>query len=68
MVRSDEVLTKDVQHRLDDYADGTGAWSATVEAGVATVTGDFVDDTQRAVVTVLARTVPGVRAVNVTTA
>jgi CBS domain-containing protein len=65
MVRSDDVLTQDVQHRLDEYADGARLWTVTVDGGVATVTGEFANDTQRAVVTVLARTVPGVSAVTV---
>lgn len=65
MVRSDDVLTKEVQHRLDEYADGVSRWTAVVESGIATVVGEFTNDTQRAVVTVLARTVPGVGAVSV---
>ncbi len=65
MVRSDEVLGHDVQHRLDEYADGAHIWKATVHGGIATVTGEFADDTQRAIVTVLARTVPGVSAVTI---
>ncbi|MFI7542523.1 CBS domain-containing protein [Actinoplanes sp. NPDC049599] len=65
MVRSDDVIGRDVQHRLDEYADGVHRWQATVDGGVATVTGEFVNDTQRAVVTVLARTVPGVSAVTI---
>jgi CBS domain-containing protein len=65
MVRSDDVIRRDVQHRLDEYADGSGVWTATVEGGIATVTGEFANDTQRAVVTVLARTVPGVGAVTI---
>ncbi|MFI7602388.1 CBS domain-containing protein [Actinoplanes sp. NPDC049681] len=60
MVRSDEVLAKDVQHRLDEYADGEHRWTAVVDGGVATVEGTFTDDTERAVAEVLARTVPGV--------
>ena len=62
MVRGDDVLTAEVQHRLDAYADGQHRWTATVEGGIATVTGEFDDDTERAVVAVLARTVPGVAA------
>jgi CBS domain-containing protein len=65
MVRSDEVIGQEVQHRLDEYADGVHRWRASVSGGVATVTGEFVDDTQRAVATVLTRTVPGVSAVTI---
>jgi CBS domain-containing protein len=64
MVRGDDVLTAEVQHRLDEYAGGR-RWTATVEAGVAHVSGEFDDDTERGIVAVLARTVPGVAAVEV---
>jgi CBS domain-containing protein len=64
MVRGDDVLTAEVQHRLDEYADGQRRWTATVEAGVARIAGDFDDDTEEHVVAVLARTVPGVAAVD----
>ncbi|SNY59181.1 CBS domain-containing protein [Paractinoplanes atraurantiacus] len=60
MVRSDEVLVREVQHRLDEYADGRQRWKATVQGGIARVHGSFDDETERSVVTVLARTVPGV--------
>jgi len=65
MVRSDDVLTAEVQHRLDEYADGRTRWTATVSGGVARITGEFDNETERAVVGVLARTVPGVAAVDV---
>jgi CBS domain-containing protein len=64
MVRGDDVLTAEVQHRLDEYADGQHRWTVTVEAGVARITGDFDDTTEQGVVAVLARTVPGVAAVD----
>jgi CBS domain-containing protein len=63
MVRGDDVLTAEVQHRLDEYADGQHRWTATVEGGVARIAGDFDDPTEQGVVAVLARTVPGVAAV-----
>jgi CBS domain-containing protein len=65
MVRSDDTLTKEVQHRLDEYADGAQRWTVTVHGGVATVVGEYNDDMERQVVAVLARTVPGVAAVHV---
>jgi CBS domain-containing protein len=65
VVRGDDVLAAEVQHRLDEYADGTHRWTASVDGGVAIVTGEYLNDTERAVVTVLARTVPGVAAVKV---
>jgi CBS domain-containing protein len=65
MVRSDDQLTIEVQHRLDEYADGRRRWTATVDGGVATVAGEYSNETERAVVMVLARTVPGVAGVKV---
>jgi CBS domain-containing protein len=65
MVRSDVELARDVQHRLDEYAGGR-RWTATVEAGIATVAGTYGDGKEQAVVTLLARTVPGVATVRVT--
>ncbi|GIF23357.1 CBS domain-containing protein [Actinoplanes tereljensis] len=63
MVRSDEVLTAEVQHRLDEYAGGH-RWAATVQGGIAHLTGVFDDDPEQGIVVVLARTVPGVAAVD----
>jgi len=63
MVRGDDVLTAEIQHRLDEYA-GVHRWTATVEGGTATVAGEFDDATERGIVTVLTRTVPGVAAVH----
>ncbi|NMO57254.1 CBS domain-containing protein [Actinoplanes sp. TBRC 11911] len=60
MVRSDEVLTREVQHRLDEYAGDSPRWTATVEEGVARIAGTFSDDNEQAIVAILARTVPGV--------
>ncbi|XVU23320.1 CBS domain-containing protein [Actinoplanes sp. CA-054009] len=57
MVRTDEALAAEIQHRLDDYAPH---WTATVRSGAATITGPFTGETDRAVVTALTRTVPGV--------
>jgi CBS domain-containing protein len=65
MVRTDEVLRGEVQHRLDEYADGVSRWKATVTNGVARISGEFDTETERAVVAVLTRTVPGVVAVDV---
>ncbi|GAA2565135.1 CBS domain-containing protein [Winogradskya consettensis] len=63
VVRSDEAIAREVQHRLDEYADSRQLWTVTVDGGIATVTGEYANDTEQAVVTVLARTVPGVAAV-----
>lgn len=64
IVRGDDVLTLEVQHRLDAYANGRHRWTATVEGGVARIAGEFDDDTEQ-VVTVLTRTVPGIARVQV---
>jgi CBS domain-containing protein len=63
VVRSDEVLRDEVQHRLDGYAGGH-RWTATVTDGTATVAGEFDDETEQRVVSVMVRTVPGIGAVN----
>ncbi|MEU4689951.1 CBS domain-containing protein [Actinoplanes sp. NPDC023714] len=63
VVRTNDTVTADVQRRLDDYAGRRDLWTATAESGVVTVTGTFPNEQQRAVVTALARTVPGVAAV-----
>jgi CBS domain-containing protein len=65
MVRSDDVLTREVQHRLDEFAERPDRWTATVEHGVARIAGDFDNESEQAIVAVLARTVPGVAAVDV---
>jgi CBS domain-containing protein len=62
-VRGDDVLAREVQHRLDEYADAPGRWTATVHKAVATVAGPFTDENERTVVAILARTVPGVAVV-----
>jgi CBS-domain-containing membrane protein len=61
VVRGDDVLEREIQHRLDEYAGGERRWTATVTDGMATVDGRFDDEVEREVVSVLARTVPGVR-------
>jgi CBS domain-containing protein len=67
VVRTDDVLCHEVQHRLDEYAGGTHQWTVSVSDGTVMVDGDFDDEAERTVVTVLARTVPGVGAVHATT-
>ena len=68
MVRSDEVLAREVQHRLDEYSEEPHRWTVTVDSGIAHVAGVFVNDTEEAVVTVLARTVPGIAGIHVVAA
>jgi CBS domain-containing protein len=65
VVRTDDVLCQEVQHRLDEYAGGVRRWTATVTDGTATIDGDFDDEVERTVVAVMARTVPGVAAARI---
>ena len=60
LLRDDDVIGREVNSRLVQYAGEDGRWSVTVDAGVVTVRGRFDDPGQEAIVTVLARTVPGV--------
>ena len=66
MVRTDDALAAEIQHRLAEYAGTRPGWTVTVTAGAATIEGPFADDNEQTVVTVLARSVPGVIAVNAT--
>ena len=59
VVRTDDVIQADVQLRLDEYAGGDRRWVATVQDGLVTVDGELDDDVERAVVRIMARTVPG---------
>jgi CBS-domain-containing membrane protein len=63
-VRTDDRVQWDVQRRLDQYAGTERLWTATVHDGIVDIGGEYVDEVQRTVVEVLARTVPGVTMVN----
>jgi len=63
VIRTDEIVQREVQHRLDEYAGGVQRWTATADDGVVTIEGDLDDDLERTVVGIMARTVPGVVAV-----
>jgi len=62
-VRTDDMVELDVQHRLDDYTGGHRIWTAAVHQGAVEITGPYLDDVERRIVGVLARTVSGVSAV-----
>lgn len=62
-VRTDDMVELDVQHRLDDYAGGNRTWIATVHQGAVEITGGYLDDVERRIVGILARTVSGVSSV-----
>jgi CBS domain-containing protein len=62
LVCDDALIQREVQHRLDEYA-GQPRWYVHVHDGDVLVGGQFDDDAERAVVSVLARTVDGVHQV-----
>jgi len=66
VIHTDDMLTNEVQHRLDEYAGDLHRWNATVSDGVATIDGAADDEAERTIVTVIARTVPGIAAVHLT--
>jgi CBS domain-containing protein len=63
LVRTDDMIQMDVQHRLDDYANGHRQWTATTDNGAVGITGRFTDDVQKRIVDILARTVSGMTTV-----
>jgi CBS domain-containing protein len=66
VIRTDDMLANEVQHRLDEYAGDLHRWNANVSDGVATIDGAADDEAERTIVTVIARTVPGISAVHLT--
>jgi CBS domain-containing protein len=60
LLRDDAAISAEVTRRLEDYAGERGRWTVAVDGGVVSIRGRFDDDAQREIVTVLARTVPGV--------
>jgi CBS domain-containing protein len=64
MVRGDDVVAAEVKERLDFYSGQHGRWAVAVADGEVSLDGCFDDEAERQVVTVLARTVPGVDAVH----
>ena len=68
VIRTDETLTREVQERLDAYSGGPRRWRGTVVDSAATIEGSFDDATERTVVEVMARTVPGVAEARLTDA
>lgn len=64
VVRTDDVLCHEIRHRLDEYAGREGRWTVRVHDGKAIVSGGYDDDAERTVVSIMARTVPGIAAVD----
>jgi len=60
VVRTDDVVEREVQQRLDEYGGGPGRWVATVHDGLVSIEGELDDDVERTVVDIMARTVAGV--------
>jgi CBS domain-containing protein len=65
LARDDLAIVADVRHRLASYG-GRGRWTVSVRDGVVTVIDEFDDHDDRHVATVLAQSVPGVQAVEIT--
>lgn len=65
LARDDLLIATDVRHQLAAYG-GAGRWTVHVRDGVVSVVDEFDDSDDRHVVKVLAQTVPGVQAVEVT--
>jgi CBS domain-containing protein len=64
LVRDDDVVAAEVRERLGFYSGQHGRWTVSVQDGEVSLGGSFDDEAERQVVTVLARTVPGVNAVH----
>lgn len=60
LIRDDLAIKTDVTRRLDEYAGKSGRWKLAIDEGIVTIRGHFEDAAQQEIVTVLARTVPGV--------
>jgi CBS domain-containing protein len=59
LLRDDNSIKSDLTQRLDDYAGVSGRWRISVDDGIVTIKGHFAG-AEEEIVTVLARTVPGV--------
>lgn len=66
VIRTDEALAQEIQHRLDAYGGGVRKWGVSVTEAAATIDGPFDNETERTIVGVMARTVPGIAAVRLT--
>jgi CBS domain-containing protein len=64
LLRDDTAITSEVIQRLDEYAPSPRRWRVDVEDGVVTIRGHVADTAEQEIVTVLARTVPGVTRVH----
>lgn len=67
-VRTDDVIAGEIQHRLDEYGGVDHGWEVTVTRGLAIVDGSVRNEVDRTVVSIIARTVPGVVGVQIVAA
>ena len=63
LIRDDDVITANIRALLDDYAGSRRHWDVEVADGAVTISGEFADEAERAIVVALARTVAGVTGV-----
>ncbi|NKQ52892.1 CBS domain-containing protein [Amycolatopsis sp. K13G38] len=61
--RDDDIIARDVRHHL--AAAGRQPWQVTVTDGVATLTSEGANETERHIATVIASSLPGVTGVRV---
>ncbi|HEY5856262.1 MAG TPA: CBS domain-containing protein [Aldersonia sp.] len=57
MLKPDEAVVSGAQNLLDEYT-GERRWRVTVRKGAATISGRFVDESERRIALALVRTVP----------
>jgi len=63
LVRTDDAIAAEVRSRLDAYGAHFGRWDVAVQDAAVTISGEFDDHVAEQVVGALARTIPGVLAV-----
>jgi CBS domain-containing protein len=60
LVTCDDLVRREIQRRLDAYADGSQRWWVRVDNGTVLIGGEFADEVERKVVAILAGAVTGV--------
>ena len=60
LVRDDDVVRAEVAHRLEAYTGGEVRWQVEACDGRVDITGEVDDEPEAVVLSILARTVPGV--------
>ncbi|WP_037305848.1 CBS domain-containing protein [Amycolatopsis orientalis] len=67
LVRPDDAIAAQVHGLISDYAGHRPKWTVKVDGGYVSIDGEFRDEAERRVLDALARTVPGVVTVVLTT-